>query len=60
MCVQARSGAQVIQLFESWAHHLGPDDFDEFAAPYAARVAAKLKKEHPDVPIIYFANGGSS
>ena len=59
-CYQVEQGAQVIQLFESWAHHLGPDDFDAFAAPYAARAARVLRERHPTVPIIYFANGGSS
>ena len=24
---------QVLQIFESWAHHIGPDDFSEFAKP---------------------------
>jgi len=59
-CHQVDSGAQVLQLFESWAHHLGPDDFSVFAKPYADRVAAAIKAKHPTVPIIYFANGGSS
>jgi len=57
---QIECGAQVIQLFESWAHHIGPSDFDVFAKPYADRVIEKIKAKHPDVPIIYFANGGSA
>ena len=28
---QIDSGAQVIQVFESWAHHLSPADFEKFA-----------------------------
>lgn len=56
---QIESGAQVIQLFESWAHHLSEADFLDFAKPYADRVAAYLKECHPDVPVVYFANGGS-
>eukprot|EP00281_Chroomonas_sp_CCMP1168_P013279 CAMPEP_0206285132 /NCGR_PEP_ID=MMETSP0047_2-20121206/41149_1 /ASSEMBLY_ACC=CAM_ASM_000192 /TAXON_ID=195065 /ORGANISM="Chroomonas mesostigmatica_cf, Strain CCMP1168" /LENGTH=402 /DNA_ID=CAMNT_0053715641 /DNA_START=71 /DNA_END=1279 /DNA_ORIENTATION=- len=57
---QINCGAQVVQLFESWAHHLGPMDFEVFAKPYAQKAIAKIKAAHPDTPIIYFANGGSS
>lgn len=31
---QVDSGAQVIQVFDSWAGHLSPKDYDTFAAPY--------------------------
>jgi uroporphyrinogen decarboxylase len=57
---QIECGAQVLQVFESWAHHLGPDDFDVFAKPYADKAIALIKAKHPDTPIIYFANGGSA
>jgi len=59
-CHQIECGAQVLQVFESWAHHLGPDDFDVFAKPYADKAIALIKAKHPDTPIIYFANGGSA
>mmetsp|Transcript_26760 Transcript_26760/g.67555 ORF Transcript_26760/g.67555 Transcript_26760/m.67555 type:complete len:407 (+) Transcript_26760:133-1353(+) len=59
-CHQIDCGAQVIQVFESWAHHLGPRDWGIFAKPYAERVINKIKEKHPDTPVIYFANGGSS
>ena len=56
---QIESGAQVMQVFESWAHHLTERQFNTFAKPYADRVANYLKARHPDVPVVYFANGGS-
>jgi len=56
---QVECGAQVLQLFESWAHHLSEADFLTFAKPYADRVAVYLKERHPNVPVVYFANGGS-
>eukprot|EP00293_Proteomonas_sulcata_P020737 CAMPEP_0184304590 /NCGR_PEP_ID=MMETSP1049-20130417/14063_1 /TAXON_ID=77928 /ORGANISM="Proteomonas sulcata, Strain CCMP704" /LENGTH=362 /DNA_ID=CAMNT_0026616425 /DNA_START=198 /DNA_END=1286 /DNA_ORIENTATION=+ len=59
-CHQIECGAQVLQVFESWAHHLGPEDFSIFAKPYADRAIELIKAKHPDTPIIYFANGGSS
>lgn len=57
---QVENGAQVIQVFESWAHQMIPQQFETFAKPYADLAMSILKKRHPDVPVIYFANGGSS
>lgn len=59
-CFQIESGAQFIQFFESWAHHIGPSQFSVFAKPYANQAMAYVKARHPDVPIVYYANGGSS
>lgn len=59
-CHQIEEGAQVVQFFESWAHHLSPEQFSIFAKPYANKAMAIVKEKHPDVPVIYFANGGSS
>ena len=47
-------------LLRSWAHCLTPELWRRFAAPHAIQVAQRLRKACPDVPIIYFANGGSS
>lgn len=57
---QIRSGAQCMQLFDSWAHYLTPQEWTRFAAPYVKRIAEVVRASCPDVPIIYFANGGSS
>ncbi|CAB9508514.1 Uroporphyrinogen decarboxylase [Seminavis robusta] len=59
-CHQIECGAQVIQVFESWAHQLNPDLFEQFAKPAAQKAIQIIKEQHPDVPVIYFANGGSS
>lgn len=57
---QANSGAQCIQIFDSWAHHLTPEQWKRFAAPHVQRVALEFRAACPGVPLIYFANGGSS
>jgi uroporphyrinogen decarboxylase len=57
---QIDCGAEVIQVFESWSHQLSPKMFVEFAKPASQKAIAIIKKNHPDVPVIYFANGGSS
>lgn len=59
-CHQIESGAQVIQVFESWAHQLSPKLFAAYAKPAAQKAIRIIKERHPDVPVIYFANGGSS
>jgi uroporphyrinogen decarboxylase len=59
-CHQIECGAQVIQVFESWAHQLSPKLFEEYAKPAAQKAIRIIKEKHPDVPVIYFANGGSS
>jgi uroporphyrinogen decarboxylase len=52
---QVAAGAQVLQLFDSWAAALGPDDFRAFALPYLAE-AVRLAKAG-GVPVIAFAPG---
>eukprot|EP00871_Galdieria_phlegrea_P003607 jgi/Galph1/4247/GphlegSOOS_G2899.1 len=66
-CYQARlnifypieSGAQVIQMFDSWAGQLSPEDYETFALPYQKSVLEQVKKRHPEVPIILFISQGS-
>ncbi len=41
--------SQVIQIFDSWAGHLAPDDYDVFAMPYQKMVVDAIKKKHPEV-----------
>ncbi|KAL3771705.1 hypothetical protein ACHAWO_008347 [Cyclotella atomus] len=59
-CHQIECGAQVIQVFESWAHQMTPKHFEEYGKPAAQKAIKIMKDKYPDVPVIYFANGGSS
>jgi uroporphyrinogen decarboxylase len=51
---QVAAGAQVIQLFDSWAGDLGPAAYEEFVLPYSQRIFASL---HGVVPTIHFGTG---
>ncbi|XP_024392398.1 uncharacterized protein [Physcomitrium patens] len=59
VCHQIDSGAQIVQLFDSWAHHLSPEQFSEFSWPYAEQLIDRVKIARPDVPLIFHANGGT-
>jgi uroporphyrinogen decarboxylase len=52
VAAQAAAGADVIQLFDSWVGALTPSDYDEFVAPYSARILDAV-----DVPTIHFGTG---
>jgi len=53
LSLQIRSGAQAVQIFDSWAGILSPDDYRRFALPAARRVVERT--ERADQPVIYFA-----
>ena len=49
---QLAAGAQAVQIFDSWAGALGPQDYAVFGAPYIARLIAGLKRDGQ--PVIVF------
>ncbi len=50
---QVESGAQVVQIFDSWAGLLSPEDFNEWALPWLIEISREIR----DVPVILFAKG---
>ena len=48
---QVAAGAQVIQLFDSWAGVLSGEEYGEFAAPYTRDLIRGIQ---PGVPVIHF------
>jgi uroporphyrinogen decarboxylase len=52
VAAKVRAGADVIQLFDSWVGALSPADYEEFVAPYSARILATV-----DAPTIHFGTG---
>ena len=54
---QADSGAQVVQIFDSWASEFCPADFDKYCLPYLTRIVREVKETHPDLPLILYSSG---
>jgi uroporphyrinogen decarboxylase len=56
---QADSGAQVVQIFDSWASEFSPADFEVYCLPYLQRIVAECKQTHPHVPLILYSSGSA-
>jgi len=57
---QIENGAQLIQIFDSWAGHLSTRDYEEFAMPYQKQILDKIKKHHPEIPtVVYIKHSGA-
>ena len=50
---QIEAGADIVQIFDSWAGILSPEQYKEFALPYIARICNAID----EVPITVFAKG---
>ncbi|MBO6527339.1 uroporphyrinogen decarboxylase [Erythrobacter sp.] len=54
---QIEAGAEAVQLFDSWAGSLAPDEFERLVIAPNARIVAALRERHPTTPIIGFPKG---
>jgi uroporphyrinogen decarboxylase len=54
---QIESGAEAVQLFDSWAGSLSPVQFEQWVIAPTARLVSALRQRHPDVPVIGFPKG---
>ena len=57
LLAQIEAGAQAVQLFDSWAGALAPQDYRELVLPHSRAVMDGLK--NASVPVIHFATGSS-
>ncbi|KAF2253413.1 uroporphyrinogen decarboxylase [Trematosphaeria pertusa] len=62
LALQVQAGAQMIQVFDSWAGELSPSSFKTFALPYLKHIADNLPNRLQElglerVPMTVFAKG---
>jgi uroporphyrinogen decarboxylase len=55
LLAQARAGAQVVQLFDSWVGCLSPDDYRDYVLPHTRMIFGALKEA--GIPSIHFGTG---
>jgi uroporphyrinogen decarboxylase len=55
--LQVSAGARIIQVFDSWAGALGPDDYVRFVAPYSRALIERIRSA--GVPVIHFGTGAA-
>jgi uroporphyrinogen decarboxylase len=57
LLMQVRAGADVVQIFDSWAGLLSPDDYERWALPGARDVIGRMSGS--GVPVILYVNGAA-
>lgn len=60
LSLQIAAGADVIQIFDSWAGSLPDDAFERWVIEPTKRMTAALESRHPGVPIIGFPRGAGA
>jgi uroporphyrinogen decarboxylase len=55
--MQVGAGARAIQVFDSWAGALGPDDYVRYVAPYSRALIERIRSA--SVPVIHFGTGAA-
>jgi uroporphyrinogen decarboxylase len=59
LSAQVTAGADVLQIFDSWAGSLPDGEFAKWVIAPTQRIVAALKAKHPGTPIIGFPRGTS-
>jgi len=60
LCDQVAAGADVLQIFDTWAGALPDDQFERWVIQPTRRLVAAVRSRHPEVPIIGFPRGAQA
>lgn len=55
LLMQVEAGVDAVQLFDSWAGELSPQDYRMYALPYVQRIVGQIQQT--GTPVIYYVNG---
>jgi uroporphyrinogen decarboxylase len=58
LAAQVAAGAQALQIFDTWGGLLADGLFQAWSLAPMRRVIERLRRDHPDVPVIVFTKGG--
>ncbi|NPB08624.1 MAG: uroporphyrinogen decarboxylase [Aquificae bacterium] len=56
---QIEAGADLVQIFDSWALYLSAEDYEEYVFPFVNYLIGELKERY-DTPVIYFFRGSAA
>jgi uroporphyrinogen decarboxylase len=57
LSMQVEAGADVLQIFDTWAGSLPPREFEAWVVAPTRRIVTEVRAKHPQVPIIGFPRG---
>jgi len=57
---QLKAGAEVVQIFDTWAGVLGPDQFDRWCIAPTQKIVEGVRRQAPRAKIIGFPRGASA
>jgi uroporphyrinogen decarboxylase len=60
LCLQADAGAEVVQIFDTWAGNLPDDQFRRWVIAPTRVLVERVKARHPHVPVIGFPRGSGA
>lgn len=60
LLAQIRAGAEVVQLFDSWAGVLPEPEFVRWCQEPAAAIVREIRRARPEVPVIAFPRGAGA
>lgn len=56
---QIKSGADIVQIFDSWAGILSYDEFEDYCIKPSHKIVEIINKKFPNIPIIGFPKGSN-
>jgi uroporphyrinogen decarboxylase len=57
LAAQLKAGVEVVQIFDTWAGSLPPDDFERWCVQPTKAIVRKLREKVPSVKVIGFPRG---
>jgi uroporphyrinogen decarboxylase len=57
---QLKAGVDAVQIFDTWAGVLPPDQFQRWCVEPVHRIIAEVRRHVPDAPVIWFPRGAGA